>query len=277
MNLKTISFRFKFLTPCFSGTAEGRKANHSELRLPPIRGHIRFWHRAAFGLESTNRIWGSASGGEGHGSRVSLTISDNLPPSQQLAPLLPHKDKKEGRRPALPPGTRAGIQLQRLPGCSHDDWRLAEDSVRLWLVAGTLGCRSSRAAGSVWPEEDWAPADSTQLAKLLAPLLNKGWAAALIGYNAEHNEENYGEHTWEQLREAASDTPKGPDDLFGGAQPRKPSPVRFKVVELKTGLFLMAIARSIDLIQRAEKALNHKPNPQRWRELGPWTILREPA
>lgn len=268
MNLQTETLSFRFLTPCFSGTAEGREASASELRVPAIRGHIRFWHRAAFGADSANRVWGSTNGNEGQGSRVAVMIKTGLAPSRQNAQLLPHKTHGQGSRPALPQDARASIELQRLPACTSDDWAKAVTSAKLWILAGTLGYRSSRAAGSVWPEENWTPQSKDGLAHLLAPLISRPiqpWGAALAGESAGKS--------WSDLRTAASDTPKGPPHLFGNAIPRKPSPVRFKVVELGSGLCLLAIAPSKKLIADAETVLKSKPDPHRWNDLGMWTPL----
>lgn len=269
MNLKTETFRFTFLTPCFSGTADGKDAMFSELRVPPIRGHIRFWQRAVYGPESANRIWGSTNGNDGQVSRVAIRIKSGLPSSHQSAQLLPHKPHGQGSRPALPVGGTASIQLQRLPACSNDDWAEALTATKFWLVAGTLGYRSSRAAGSVWPDEQWAPQSQDQLACLLKPLIakpGKAWAAALIGESAGN--------TWTQLREAASDTPKGPPDVFGYAKPRKPSPVRFKVIKLSSGLCLLAVGPSMQTLINAEAELKAKFDPHRWNELGAWKFLK---
>lgn len=268
MNLQAETFRFTFLTPCFSGTAEGKDSTVSELRVPPIRGHIRFWHRAAYGAESANRVWGSTNGSEGQSSRVAVRIKAGLPPGRQSAPLLPHKVRGQGSRPALPADVAASIQLQRLPACSNDDWEKALTATKLWLLAGTLGYRSSRAAGSVWPNEPWAPQSRDDLARLLAPLIaktNQPWGAALVAESAGKSRTH--------LREAASDTPNGPAHLFGNTQPRRPSPVRFKVVELASGHCLLVIAPSKPALASAETALKSKPDPHRWDSLGAWKAL----
>jgi hypothetical protein len=155
-----------------------------------------------------------------------------------------------------------------LPACTSDDWAKAVTAAKLWLLAGTLGYRSSRAAGSVWPEEKWTPHSQNDLSRLLAPLIGRPiqpWGAALTGESAGKS--------WSDLRAAASDTPKGPPHLFGNAIPRKPSPVRFKVVELGSGLCLLAIAPSKNSIADAETALKSKPDPHRWDDLGTWTSL----
>ena len=268
MNLTIETFRFRFLTPCFSGTAEGKDATFSELRVPAMRGHIRFWHRAAYGPDSANRVWGSTSGNEGQGSRVAVRLKATPAPGRQSARLLPHKTHSQGSRPALPPDTTASIQLQRLPACTHDDWAQALSATKLWLLAGTLGYRANRAAGSVWPVEPWTPQSPPELASLLAPLIarpSQPWGAALLAESAHKS--------WADLREAASDTPLGQPHLFGSAKPRKPSPVRFKVVELSTGLCLLVIAPAKKSITDAEGALKSKPDPHRWKALGDWKPL----
>jgi hypothetical protein len=269
MNLMTETFRFTFLTPCFSGTAEGKNARESELRVPPIRGQIRFWHRAAFGVESANRIWGSTGGNEGQGSRVAISIDNRPTASRETAPLLPHKSHGQGARPALPEGAEAVLKLLRLPPCTDDEWTKALGAAKLWLVAGTLGYRGSRAAGSVWPLAPWAPASPNDLARILAPLIAKpagAWAAALVAGSSGKDSAT--------LRKTASDTTRGRAHLFGSAQPRQPSPVRFKVVSLQAGLGLMAVAPSNQALAEAESVLKSKPDPRRWSELGSWNPLR---
>jgi hypothetical protein len=268
MNLASETLRFKFLTPCFSGTAEGRNPAFSELRVPPIRGQIRFWHRAVFGPESANHIWGSTNGNEGSGSRIAVRIESGTPASRQTAQLLPHKTHGQGSRPALPAEAAASFQLQRLPACANDDWQKALGATQLWLVAGTLGYRSSRAAGSVWPQEPWAPGSRAELARLLAPLIARSsnpWGAALVAEAAQKS--------WGELRETASDTSGGNPQLFGRPQPREPSPVRFKVIELANGLCLLVIGPSKEFVENAEVALRNKPGPHRWIDLGVWKPL----
>jgi len=268
MRLQTSDFQFSLLTPCFSGTAAGKEADHSELRVPPIRGHIRFWHRAAFDPASANRVWGSTTGDEGEGSRVAIRIIARMAPSRSWAPLLPHKTQGQGKRAALPVAAAAAIQLQRLPACTNEDWERARSATRLWLVAGTLGYRASRAAGSVWPVEPWTPRTRDELIAQLAPLLRKPakpWAAALVGETVEAS--------WELLRQAASNTPRGPAGVFGNAQPRQPSPTRFKVVSLTGGACLLAIAPSLDILRRASQEIESKSDRRFWDPLGVWDFL----
>jgi len=264
MNLPAEIFPFIFLTPCFSGGAEGRQATGSELRVPPMRGQIRFWHRAAFGLSATDRIWGSVTAGASS-SRVTLRLLAPLASENNRAPVLPHKTTGDGPRAALPSDKPGSFCIHRLPWCGDDDWRQAIEATMLWLLAGTLGFRSARAAGSIWPTAGWTPRKRDELAALLAPLQTTGWQAALAGLgNAKSAIE---------LRQTASDTLGGNPTLFGSANPRKPSPVRFKVVRLGSATALLAVAPPAASLKLAETNLNGKPDPSRWNALGAWDHL----
>lgn len=263
MKLPAATFEFGFLTACFSGTAEGKEARESELRVPPIRGHVRMWHVAAFGARSCAEVWGSTAG-EGSGSRVGMRLAATPPPSEKGSALLPHKDRQGGSRPALAAGTRATLELTRLPPCRDEQWAKARAAVRLWLLLGTLGLRSNRAAGSIWPAHP--PADAAALKAELTRLGLTRTAVALIGMGAGKSAA--------ELRETASDTVEDRrGDVFGQSSPRKPSPVRFKVIRLGDGYCLLAHAPEAGLLTRAGEMLLCKPRPERWQALGPWKLL----
>ncbi len=283
MQLHCVDLSFTLLTPCFSGTALGKLDDHAEMRVPPIRGHVRFWHRALFGTPDANRVWGSTSADEGQGSRVALRFVDNVSGRHEhpTATLLPHKDNSNhrGPRPALASGENFQLRLQRLVGCTKDDWDHAQRAVRLWLLLGCLGLRSNRAAGSVWPEDNWVPQNAAALKATLQNLGLKNWSVAIVGLTAGQPPD--------ELRKSASDTiqnnPHG--EVFGAIKPqRKPSPTKFKVVRLGQTCCLLAVAPqshipgqggvSRTILQEAEHLLrNVKPSPTRWQALGAWNHL----
>ncbi len=267
MRLEHADFTFTLLTPCFSGTALGKQADQAEMRIPPIRGHVRFWHRALFGLDDCNQVWGSAAGKQGHGSRVSVSFVGSVPnaQAQPWPAVLPHKlhPKERGQRPALAAGQSFTIRLQRLPGCTHEDWEHAQRAVKLWLLLGCLGLRANRAAGSVWPIADWAPRTAEDLKATLRTLGLRNWTIALIGEKQRKSPD--------ALRETASDTIKNPDSkIFGGIKPRKPSPVKFKVIQLGQEFCLLACAPDRRTLQQAEEILVSKQN---WKDLGTWNYV----
>ncbi len=227
MILPTEKYSFKLLTACFCGGADNQTAP-AEMRVPSIRGLVRAWHRVLSGEETVNRIWGSTVGETG-ASRVAL-IWDASVPARQAQPkphILPHKN--QGPRPALSAGQTFTLILQRLVGCSADDWTAAQNALRFWLLIGCLGLRSNRAAGSVWPldpeqeAKKWVPQTPAQLGATLRDLRFR-WQVQLVDTPAGTNAE--------ELRRLASDTVKGHPRLFGDIKPRIPSPTKFKVVDL---------------------------------------------
>lgn len=283
MQLQTVEFPFTLLTPCFSGSALGRRADRAEMRIPPIRGHVRFWHRALFGFEDCNRVWGSAGERESHGSRVALRLVNQVASGECRARLLPHDPKKSGReRPAVAPGQSFTLGLQRLPGCTDMEWDHAQRAMKLWLLVGGLGLRSSRAAGSVWPGGEWVPRTRDDFKKALEGIDLRGWSVALIGLEVDKSAD--------ELRQTASDTLQGNPytAIFGGIRPRAPSPTRFKVAQLARekdgtpGPCLVAVAPHLKLdlngatqtiLAHAKELLRGKPNPDRWSALGEWDFI----
>lgn len=255
MKLQTLGFRFTLLTPCFSGGADG-KAGASEIRVPPIRGHVRGWHRELFGVKESNLVWGSASDPASAGSRVALRLLETAPASVRNAPVLPHKFP--AGRPALMPMANFTIEMQRLVGCSNDNWRHAERSMRTWLLAGCLGYRSNRAAGSVWPADGSAPTNGAKLVEELRSLGLK-WPVRVS--------DPPGELDAIELRKTASDTISNRQFFGAAGDERVPSPVRFKVVSFAGGFALLATApprevsaegKKQHLVDAALNALKHK-------------------
>ena len=287
MKLQTEKFKFELLTPCFSGTAYG--GQEAEIRVPPIRGHIRQWHRALFRNEDTNKVWGSASKSDKNSSHVEGSTSNDSQHSSlvgirlvnvdkvkiEKSPILPHKNGGGGTRLAIQPETVVEFELVRLVGCSNPLWEHAIKATKLWLLLGGLGARVNRAAGSVYPIGDWVPKDKEQFKKFLSVTLElENHSIALIGYGKNHSAED--------LRKVASDTIKGNlRNVFGSPEPRQPSPTKFKVFRFDNVYCLLAIApkkqiyydrtqKNTPIIDIAENELKEKA---RWKNLGKWEIL----
>ena len=296
MNLESAQFPFVLLTPCFSGTAEGKTARSSVMRVPPIRGHVRFWHRVLSNADSANRIWGSTAG-NGGSSLVALRLDPAALEEARASRLLPHveftpaerdefrrlergnrddprfkelkqkKAKAESERPAVQPQAMFTLTLQRLVGCTALEWNVAQSAVKLWLLVGCLGLRSNRAAGSVWPLGKWPDGSAIPITtaefKMQLQTLGLRWAVSIAGLTSGP--------TVEGLRATASDTVNDVT-LFGGIKPsRKPSPVKFKVIKLGNMVGLLIVARTAPELVNAEAQLLRKPSPRRWLALGPWT------
>lgn len=256
-SLPTHTFDFEFLTPCFSGTAEGKNAESSVLRVPPIRGHIRMWHVSLFGAADANAVWGSTAG-DGCGSKVGVALKSWISESKADAAILPHK--KSAFRVALKVGSPATLVITRLPGCSSNQWEHAEKATKLWLLLGTLGLRSARAAGSVWPSGSWVPQDAAALKTTLNTLGYKQPVQQVDAAILKDKSLAYEKNDALKLRHAASDTVGGSPRLFGGINPtRQPSPLKMKVALFATGPVLLLTGLSTSDMASAHGALKGHP------------------
>ncbi len=256
MNLETKKFKFEILTPCFSGTALEKFADNAEIRVPPIRGNIRLWHNILLGNDNVKRVWGLAEKGNTSASKVGVNlINTQCEIDKEL--ILPHKGESRGKSYAIMEGGIVEFELVRLIGCTDIDWKNAEMATKLWLLLGGMGARANRAAGSVWPLNDWAPKDEVSFYNYLKELGLKNYSLVLISNNRSS----------EDLRTIASDT-KENYDVFGCARPRKPSPVKFKVIKLNSSCYLLAHSKQREKLEKAFDLLKNKSS---WRDFGDWS------
>lgn len=152
-------FKFELLTPAILAGADQQSA---EMRIPSIRGALRWWTRLIAGEEEEKRIFGHVTGKNCQASTVTLRLlssNQTILKSQNATSLTgdgfdyflwPLEQKVKGR-----PNTRGVIKatssfevaLKIKPSCGEmDDWILWS-----FLLFGSLGTRSRRAYGSIWP------------------------------------------------------------------------------------------------------------------------------
>ena len=277
MKLKSIDLPFVLLTSAMNGGAQ--ENGPAEVRIASIRGQVRAWHRKAGLTPACDEVWGRAADGATTASRVSLSLLPQLKAeTHKDEPILPHHPVG-GIRSAVTHNQTFTLRLTRLIGCNSDHWQAAQNAVKIWLLLGGLGLRSSRAAGSVWPVDDpasapWVPADPSALRQCLITLGLARTSLALIGLGCSSDAKI--------LRTTASDTVEQ-SEVFGAIRPHRiPSPTRFKVARFSGGLCLIATAdqrnvpvnrQTLPMIQHAENLLVTKRGPARWRALGPWQVL----
>ena len=237
------TYRLEFITPLFS---RGAYEDRPEVRPASIRGQLHWWFRAIGGSAADEKaIFGGVHGGA-TASKVVVRVS-SLVGTTGSVNTLPHKNGAQASpKAAYQIGTKFDLHiLFRLGGLDKRLQSALDRTLETWLLIGTLGLRSTRAAGSFrWealapmgegslqPPADFAAYEG-RCQHLLrgAPL-----RFALLGQNYP---------AAEQARRVVSDTLGGRDDhhgqddlaqlnhplgkVFGG---RKTSPLRFRIVGL---------------------------------------------
>lgn len=246
------TYRLEFITPLFS---RGSYEDRPEVRPPSIRGQLHWWFRALGGNATDEKaIFGGVHGGA-TASKVVVRVSSLVGTTGRVN-TLPHKNGDQASpKAAYQIGTKFDLHiLSRLGGLDSRLQSALDRTLETWLLLGTLGLRSTRAAGSFrWetipplseaslkPPADFA-AFEVRCQELLrgAPL-----RFALLGQNYP---------TAEQARRVVSDTLGGRDDhhgqddlaqlnhplgkVFGG---RKTSPLRFRIVGIGATFRIAAV------------------------------------
>ena len=145
------TYHLEFITPLFS---RGSYDDRPEIRPASIRGQLHWWFRALGGNYSSEK---AIFGGIHDGATASKIVirTSHLPPLEQKVNVntLPHKNgPRASPKWAFPIG--AGFDLhvsERLGGLTPALDATFNRALLAWLYLGTLGLRSTRAAGSfVW-------------------------------------------------------------------------------------------------------------------------------
>ncbi len=168
--------QIEFITPLFS---RGAYDDLPEIRPASIRGQLHWWFRLLGGSYADEKaIFGGVHGGA-TASRLVVRVADlpQRPSPPVFPPTLPHKpagnDPRNGPnapRCAFPAGTRFTLVVaERLGGLADAHHKLADRTTQAWLLAGSLGLRTTRGGGAIhWSD---APTDVETFRKQLGELL----------------------------------------------------------------------------------------------------------
>jgi CRISPR-associated protein Cmr1 len=174
------SYRIRLVTPAFVAGADQQRP---ALRVPSIRGCLRWWYRLALKAQGHDgpaiaRQEADLFGSTAEGQRLVLRLQDvrpgpdgaplyrSLEPDHQYLwfALRPPKGSAAAlARPAVPAKTTFGLDVLVPPHLRDADARLArfEQVLLHWVVFGGIGLRCRRGAGSLW--FDGALPDGTRL------------------------------------------------------------------------------------------------------------------
>ena len=253
------------LTPLFN---RGAYQDTPEIRVPSIRGMVRWWFRALGGNPDEEK---SVFGGMkkfGHrladdvlASRLVFRVSNvRAQRANPNPPTLPHKQGGQASpQAAFAPGARFKLEVfSRLGDLPPELETKAKNALEVWLLLGSLGLRANRGGGNVWPADGSAPKTPAELRQRLDQHGCR-WPVMLAGPEVGH--------TVEQLRAAATDTVNGSEWVFGYAKgpKRQASTLKFKIVRLEDRLRLLAFAPDARVLEQAKTELRgHKCLPETW-------------
>lgn len=154
--MKKAEVTFRFLTPALLAGADQKSA---EMRASSIRGALRWWMNAlGYDKDCINDLFGTAAGETGRRSRVIVrdTTTNNPPVKLQSAKdiigsrydyFLWPLGKTENARGVIQAGATASFSVFLRSGESED----LEKGLKAFLLLGSLGSRSRRCYGSIWP------------------------------------------------------------------------------------------------------------------------------
>lgn len=234
-------------TPIFS---YGADRETPEIRATSIRGMVRWWFRALGKEDESKKIMGDAAGSKESGASASKVIfrvvtKDNI--EVKKANLLPHKNM--ATKKAIASASVFELHVIERFKLEDKDWELLQRVIETWLMLGTIGARSTRAGGCVY--------DSSLVFKNKDEWLLKA-RELLKGSKIEVHISSARKEPLGELRKYCTDTVK--NSCLGSANPRKESPLRFKIIKIGEAYHIAFIndTRKEDVLERACSVLNGK-------------------
>lgn len=254
-----MDYRIKltFITPMFGHGATDKP----EIRPSSIRGQLHNWFRLLGGtIDQERAVFGGIKQKGGFvdhdktlASRIVVRVTNDDGNKKGEEPTLPHKSGgMSAPRMAYKIGTTSEVRVfDRLGGIGDEAAAaLFERALRAWLLMGTLGFRSTRAAGSfVWECSAFEmPEDAESYSQACAEVI--GDAPVRFGIL----EKDYSKEKVELARRLVSDSlggrddHKGQDDLKRLHQPlgcikpqRKSSPLKYRIVACGGSYRILAV------------------------------------
>jgi len=174
------------VTPILGGGTGTRVLDEVDvIRVPTLRGHLRFWWRALRGhefddpqslYEAESKLWGGAGGNTGLRSQVEVRVQvtrvgevdqsdidlQHTPGAYALWPARSQKEDSRRGRPYVPPAPRRkpGTRFRLTLTAPVDRETEVRNALRAWILFGGYGGRTRRGLGSltvVANREDWLP------------------------------------------------------------------------------------------------------------------------
>ena len=225
------------------GAYQSQNHNKPELRVPSIRGHLRWWYDALFsvgnnpGSRSSDTLFGNI-GNHAQASKLIVRVEAIDEKNHVNQAFIPHKGARGGQKNAIAPGS--SYQLTIIPrrgGITEGEQQKLERSIDAWLLLGAIGQRANRAAGSVWPSKNAPEAADDYTSRCKELLVDSKLSFAVLSGTFD-DELAVRRVAGDFLADKAFQHCGKP---FGSARPRKPSNLKLKAVNLDGALRLVAV------------------------------------
>lgn len=212
VGVEEITVELEVVTPILGGGTKTRDVDSVDIiRVPTIRGHLRFWWRALYGQNydsprelyaAEKRLWGGTTDDrdDGGGGRSLVDVAVRVSgegslctdkelkvPQDEMYAMWPAREEKKGRditKPAAPyreAGTRFTLAITCPTGADRQTNGTYQDQVlgalKAWILFGGYGSRTRRGLGSLRvlgaDADRWLPRPDLDLRAELARLFGK--------------------------------------------------------------------------------------------------------
>lgn len=235
--MNPITIDISFITPLFSYGAFNKAPARPEIRVPSIRGVLRWWAEALLQPKQVVDMFGGAGNPPVSSQFVLRVVDTEEREGSEL--LLPHPCDHQSPKNALRVGSRFTLAIsQRSNGKPRKDAEFLR-VIKAWLMMGALGGRSNRGAGSFC----WA-SDSEAIAQISnADHYQKEIDSVLDGTDLKAVVLPDEYSSGEDARGIASNTISGGvgNNALGNIRPRVPSPLKFRVVRFGERFRIVAV------------------------------------
>jgi len=242
--MSSLEYQFSLLSDTFAhGAYQTQNFNRPELRAPSVKGMIRWWFKALGHSEAdADILFGSIK--PVAASRIVIRVHPIEPAETASADFMPHKGQRGGSKTAIQPGSLFHLSItQRREPLPEPLWLKLQQAVEAWLLLGAIGQRSNRAAGSIL----WDKSPRTQPAFELkaSELLEKSKIRFAVLKKDFGNDDIAARNLAGRFPNTRDYQVRG--FVFGTAGdfkqriPRKPSPLKLRVVLIDESIRLLAI------------------------------------
>lgn len=197
---KDFTVSLEIVTPILGGGYRARTTDDVDLiRVPTVRGHLRFWWRALFAgrfetsaalYEAETKLWGGPGGGPNKAPAVRSPVevrievtergseeTGDIDPQKTAGAyvLFPARSERRGQGKPLP--RRMGVAFKLTITAPAEDIAAVRDAVRAWILFGGYGGRTRRGLGGLTvtgPDDaTWLPRPGNPLATELRGLFGR--------------------------------------------------------------------------------------------------------